>query len=164
MAIAGSEPAPGAIVPCLVVADMDEAVDFYQRAFGAMELYRSPCAGGVGLHVNLRIWESLVCLSQEVPSVRRERVEYSTLASPATLGGSTCIFQVRVPDADEAFDRAVRSGAAPSLPPTDMFWGDRYSLVEDPFGFQWAIVTVREVLTPEQVASRLDLTMEGKQK
>lgn len=160
MAIQGSEPSLGVIVPCLVVANVDEAVRFYQKAFDAVELYRSPCAEGIGLHVHLRIWSSLVYLTQEEPKVRAERVEYSMLASPGTLGGSTCIFQVRVPDADEVFERAVRSGAAPSMPPTDMFWGDRYGLVQDPFGIMWAITSVQEVLTPGNVAARLS-TMAG---
>jgi len=163
MAVKGSEPTPGVIVPCLVVADVDQALRFYRDAFGAEELYRSPCAGGVGLHVNIRIWNSLVCLSQEEPRVRSDRVEYSMLASPGTLGGSTCIFQVRVPDANETFERAVRSGAAPTIPPTDMFWGDRYGLVQDPFGYMWAIITVREVLAPGDIAERLGLPVGGKQ-
>jgi len=162
MAVRGSEPAPGVIVPCLVVADVEEALRFYRQAFGAEELYRSPCAGGVGLHVNLRIWNSLVCLSQEEPKVRSSRVEYSMLASPHTLGGSTCIFQVQVPDADEAFERAVRSGGAPTLPPTDMFWGDRYGLVQDPFGYMWAITAVREIVEPAEIAARLGTPAGGR--
>jgi len=162
VAIAGSEPTPGVIVPCLVVPDIDEAVRFYEEAFGAVELYRSPCASGLGLHVNLRIWSSLVCLSREEPRVRAANIEYSTLASPGTLGGTTCIFQVRVPDADDAFERAVRAGAAPSLPPADMFWGDRYGLLQDPFGYMWAVTTVQEILTPEQVAARLNMPVERK--
>jgi PhnB protein len=159
MAVKGSEPAAGVIVPCLVVTDVDEALRFYHEAFDAEELYRSPCAGGVGLHVNIRIWNSLVCLSREEPQVRSNRVEYSMLASPGTLGGSTCIFQVRVPDADKTFERAVRSGAAPTMPPADMFWGDRYGLVQDPFGYVWAITTVQEVLTPGEIAARLTTTV-----
>lgn len=154
MAVRGSEPSPGVIVPCLVVADVDQAMRFYENAFGAVELYRSPCAGGVGQHVNLKIWNSLVCLSQEEPRVRAEKMEYSMLASPGTLGGSTCIFQIAVPDPDEAYHRAVQSGAAPALPPTDMFWGDRYGLVLDPFGYAWAITSVLEVLSPEEVRAR----------
>jgi uncharacterized glyoxalase superfamily protein PhnB len=138
-----------------VVADVDEAVRFYREAFGAEELYRSPCAGGIGLHVNIRVWDSLVCLSQEEPGVRSERVEYSALASPSTLRGTTCVFQIRVPNPDAVFEHAVRSGAAPCLPPADMFWGDRYSLLQDPFGCMWAITTVNEVLKPDQVAARL---------
>ena len=155
MAVQGSEPSRGVIVPCLVVLDVDEAVRFYQSAFGAVELYRSPCAGRVGMHVDLRIWDSLVCVTQEEPRVRANRLEYSMLASPATLGGSTCIFQVRVDNADEAFDQAVRSGGVPALPPTDMFWGDRYSLIQDPFGYMWAITTVQAVLAPEEIALRI---------
>jgi len=162
MAIQGSEPTPGTIVPCLIVRDVVEAVRFYEAAFDARELYRSPCGGGVGLHVNLRVWNSLVCLSQEEPRVREQRVEYSMLASPETIGGSTCIFQVRVPDADAAFERAVRSGAAPTMPPADMFWGDRYSLVQDPFGYMWAIITVQQVLAPAEIAARLSAPAGGK--
>ncbi len=162
MAVEGSEPSHGVIVPCLVVADVDEAVHFYEKAFGAIELYRSPCAGGVGLHVNLRIWSSLVCLSQEVAQVRANQAEYSMLASPGTLGGSTCIFQVRVPDADEAFEKAVRSGAAPAMHPTDMFWGDRYGLVQDPFGYMWAITSVQGVLAPVEIAARLNAPVGGR--
>lgn len=161
MAVQGSEPTPGVIVPCLIVADVDEAVRFYAEAFGAVELYRSPCAGSVGLHVNLRIWNSLVCLSREEPQVRKEKVEYSMLASPGTLGGSSCIFQIQVPDADQAFDQAVRSGGIPAMPPLDMFWGDRYSLIQDPFGYMWAIIAVNEVVTPQQIAARLQAPMKG---
>ncbi|SRR5258708_5200234 len=162
MAVLGSEPSEGVIVPCLVVADIDEAVRFYQSAFGAVELFRSPCAGGVGQHVNLRIWNSLVCLSQEEPQVRAKQMEYSMLASPSTLHGSTCIFQVRVPDADAAFDRAVHAGGAPVMPPTNMLWGDRYSLIQDPFGQMWAITTVQEVLTLADVAVRVSTPVGGK--
>jgi PhnB protein len=149
-------------VPCLVVADVDEAMRFYAEAFGAIELYRSPCAGGAGMHLNVRIWNSLVCLTQEEPRVRKEKIQYSMLASPGTLGGSSCVFQIQVPDADEAFEKAVRSGAAPSWPPVDMFWGDRYSLVQDPFGYMWAITTVQQVLTPAEVAERLKTPVGGK--
>jgi PhnB protein len=160
MAIRGSEPAPGLIVPHLVVIDVDDAVQFYQRAFDAKELYRSPSPTGVGWHVHLRIWNSMVWLSTEEPNVRAKKVEFSMLASPETLGGSTCVFQVYVPDADEAFRRAVDVGGAPALPPIDMFWGDRYSLSRDPFGYVWAICTVREVLDRGEIQDRLALLVQ----
>ncbi len=60
-----------------------------------------------------------------------------------------------VPDVDEAFKRAIDEGAAPALPPMDMFWGDRYGWVRDPFGHVWAFATVQEILTSEEVAARL---------
>ena len=155
MAVKGSVPSPGVIVPHLVVRDAAEAVAFYIRAFSAKVLYRSPSPSGVGEHIHLKIWNSLVQVSTEEPAQRGERVEGALLASPETLSGSTCVFQVGVEDVDSAFRRAVDEGAAPALPPTDMFWGDRYGWVRDPFGHVWALSKVQEVLTPGQIEERL---------
>jgi len=96
-----------------------------------------------------------VQVSTEEPIQRREKVEGALLASPETLSGSTCVFQIGVPDVDSAFRQAVDHGAVPALPPTDMFWGDRYGWIRDPFGHVWALSTVKEVLTPEQIGDRL---------
>lgn len=155
MAVKGSVPSPGVIVPHLVVRDAAEAVVFYTRAFSAEVLYRSPSPSGVGEHIHLKIWNSLVQVSTEEPAQRGERVEGALLASPETLSGSTCVFQIGVEDVDSAFRRAVDEGAAPALPPTDMFWGDRYGWVRDPFGHVWALSKVQEVLTPGQIEERL---------
>jgi hypothetical protein len=70
----------------------------------------------------------------------------SVLASPETLGGSTCVFQIGVPDVDAAYADAVKHGAVPTLPPTDLFWGDRYAWIRDPFGHMWALCTTQEIL------------------
>jgi PhnB protein len=155
MAVRGSVPKPGVIVPHLVVRDAAEAVSFYAQAFGAEVLYRSPSPTGAGEHIHLKIWDSLVQVSTEEPSQRREKMEGSLLASPETLSGSTCVFQVGVSDVDSAFKRAVDHGAVPALPPTDMFWGDRYGWVRDPFGHVWALSKVNEVLSQEEVEQRL---------
>ncbi len=155
MAVEGSVPREGVIVPHLVVRDASEAVSFYREAFGAEVLYRSPSPSGRGEHIHLKIWSSLVQLSTEEPAHRSGRVEGALLASPETLSGSTCVFQVGVPDVDKAYQRAVDSGASPAMPPTDMFWGDRYGWVRDPFGHVWALAEVREVLTPQEVEDRL---------
>jgi len=155
MAVKGSVPSPGVIVPHLVVRDAAEAVAFYTRAFSAEVLYRSPSPSGVGEHIHLKMWNSLIQVSTEEPAQRGERVEGALLASPETLSGSTCVFQIGVEDVDSAFQRAVDEGAAPALPPTDMFWGDRYSWVRDPFGHVWTLCTVQETLTPGQIEERL---------
>jgi uncharacterized glyoxalase superfamily protein PhnB len=155
MAVEGSVPPLGFIVPHLVVRDAAEAVDFYIRAFAASVLYRSPSPSGAGEHIHLKIWSSLVQVSTEEPAQRRERIEGALLASPETLSGSTCVFQVRVENVDEAYKHAVDCGAAPAWPPTDMFWGDRYGWVRDPFGHVWAFATVKEVLTPQEIEQRL---------
>jgi PhnB protein len=155
MAIRGSVPTSGIIVPHLVVRDAAEAVSFYTKAFAAEVLYRSPSPSGVGEHIHLKIWDSLVQLSTEEPAQRREKMEGALLASPETLSGSTCVFQIGVADVDSAFKRAVDHGAVPALLPTDMFWGDRYGWIRDPFGHIWALSKVNEVLTQEEVEQRL---------
>jgi len=155
MAVEGSVPILGVIVPHLVVRDAAEAIDFYIRAFSASVLYRSPSPSGNGEHIHLKIWSSLVQVSTQEPAQRRDRAEGALLASPETLGGSTCIFQIAVPDVDAAYKKAVDHGAAPALPPIDMFWGDRYGWVRDPFGHMWALSTIQEVLTPAEVEHRL---------
>lgn len=155
MAVEGSVPQMGQIVPHLVVRDTQEAFAFYERAFGAELLYRSASPSGVGEHLHLKIWGSFIQVSTEEPEQRQQRVEGSLLASPETLTGSTCVFQVRVIDVDEAYDHAIREGASPAWPPTDMFWGDRYGWIRDPQGHVWALATVNEVLTPEEISLRL---------
>ena len=148
-------PGIGLIVPHLVVSDAEEAVDFYIRAFSAEVLYRSPSPSGAGEHIHLKLWSSLVQLSTEEPAQQRQRVEGSLLASPETLSGSTCLFQIRVADVDAAYKRAVDNGAVPALPPMDMFWGDRYSWLRDPFGHMWALSTVNKIYTPEEMVNQL---------
>jgi len=125
MAVKGSVPNPGTIVPHLVVRNIQEAVEFYTGAFSAKVLYRSASPSGEGEHAHLRVWSSLIQVSTEEPSYRQRQMAGAFLASPESLGGSTSVFQVGVPDVDEAYQRAVDHGALPALPPTDMFWGDR---------------------------------------
>jgi PhnB protein len=144
MAVEGSVPMPGIIVPHLVVRDTAEALQFYENAFSALVLYRSPSPSGQGEHIHMKVWDSLVQLSAEEPAQRGELAQGALLASPETLAGSTCVFQVVVPDVDEAYKRAVDHGAVPALPPTDMFWGDRYGWVQDPSGHVWAFSEVTE--------------------
>jgi PhnB protein len=155
MAVKGSVPDPGVIVPHLVVRNAQEAVEFYVRAFSAKVLYRSPSPSGEGEHVHLKMWSSLVHLSTEEPGHRNRKMEGSFLCSPETFGGSTCLFQVGVPDVDETYQHAVDNGAIPAMPPTNMFWGDRYGWIRDPFGHMWAFCTIQEVLTPDQVEARM---------
>lgn len=155
MAVKGSVPNPGVIVPHLVVRDAEEALAFYQQAFSAKVLYRSPSPSGAGEHLHLKVWESLIQISTEEPAQRHDRVEGALLASPETLSGSTCVFQVAVSNVDEAYKRAIDSGAVPAMPPTDMFWGDRYGWVRDPFGHVWALSEIREILSPDEIGKRM---------
>jgi PhnB protein len=157
VAVEGSEPQLGVIVPHLVVADVDEAVRFYQLAFNAVELYRAPSPTGGGQHVHVRIYDSLMFLSTEEPAARVERVDLSLLAAPETLGGSTCLFQIRVDNVDAAYERVIGAGGTPVQSPADMFWGDRYAWVRDPSGHVWALCTVQQLLSPADVAQRMSM-------
>src|SRR5436305_15296396 len=118
MAVKGSVPQSGMIVPHLVVRDISEAIQFYVRAFSATVLYRSASLSGEGEHVHLKVWSSLFQISSEEQSYNKDKVQGALLASPETLGGSTCVFQVSVPDVDAAYKRAIDSGGVPAIPPT----------------------------------------------
>ena len=155
MAVKGSVPTPGIIVPHLVVRDTSEALSFYERAFGAVVLYRSPSPSGGGEHLHVKLWDSLVQISSEEPAYQRNRIDGALLASPESLGGSTCVFQIAVPDVDAAYKRAVDEGGSPAMPPTDMFWGDRYGWISDPFGHMWALSQVQEILTTDEICKRM---------
>lgn len=116
MAIRGSVPQLGVIVPHLVVRDTAEALAFYERAFGAIVLYRSPSPSGDGEPLHLKLWDSLVQVSSEEPTHQQRRAEGALLAAPESLGGSTCVFEVSVPDVDAAHKKAVDEGGSPALP------------------------------------------------
>jgi uncharacterized glyoxalase superfamily protein PhnB len=150
MAIKGGRPDTRQISPHLIVRDAARAIEFYKQAFGARELYRSAMPSGMGLHAQLKIGDSVVLLSDESP-----RPNELLPRSPATLGGAGLLLELYVDDVDAWFARAVAAGAAPTLPPVDTFFGDRYSWATDPFGHVWSLATAREVLTPQQIADRM---------
>jgi PhnB protein len=135
------------VTPYLTVRDGARALDFYTRAFGAAELMRMPGPGGTLMHAEFRIGNSIVMLSDEIPGV-------SSCKAPTSLGGTTVQLSVYLPDVDAAFKRAVDAGCKVLMPLTDMFWGDRYGKLEDPFGNQWGLATHKEDLTPEEIGRR----------
>jgi len=130
------------ITPYLVIGGAAEAIEFYKKAFGAEEVMRLPMPDGKLGHAMIRIGDSNVMLSDESP-------EWGTLG-PLTLKGTPVKLHISVPDVDQAFQRAVDAGAIVKMPVADMFWGDRYGVVEDPFGHSWSLAThVRDVSVEE---------------
>ena len=152
MAVKGSEWTDGAIVPHLAVRDLDEAIGFYKRAMGAVELYRSPATAEFGEYASLRMWSSIVMVSAEIEA---EKPELTLVATPERLGGTTCVFQVAVPDADRAYERVIEAGGLPAMPLSDRFWGDRYGWVRDPFGYLWAICQTKETISAGETDRRM---------
>jgi len=131
------------VTPHLVCAGASEAIEFYKKAFGAEELMRLPMPNGKLGHAMLRIGDSPIMLADEFP-------EWDSPA-PTTLKGTPVTIHLSVPDVDQAFRRAVEAGATVKMELADMFWGDRYGVVEDPFGHRWSLATHMRDVSPEEM-------------
>jgi uncharacterized glyoxalase superfamily protein PhnB len=131
------------LTPHLVCADAAAAMEFYKAAFGAVELVRLPGPSGKLMHGSVRIGDSVLMLVDEVP-------EWGTLG-PKSLKGSPVTVHLYVTDVDAAVARAVAAGAKVTMPVADMFWGDRYGTLEDPFGHRWSVATHVRDTTPEEM-------------
>jgi PhnB protein len=150
-----TDPAPGtearqpmhAVTPHLICADASDAIAFYVRAFGAVELARLPGPDGKLMHALIRIGDSHLMLNDEFPA-------YGALG-PKARGGTSVTLQLRVPDADAAFARAVEAGATVVMPLADQFWGDRYGVVADPCGHHWSIATQVRALSAEEIQAAM---------
>jgi len=136
------------ITPYLSIRGAAQAIDFYQRALGAVELFRMPCPNtGKLMHAEIKIGDSILMLSDEFPEMGGNR-------SPQSLGGSCVSIHLYVEDVDASFQRLVAAGAKGDMPPADMFWGDRFAKVTDPFGHTWGLATHKEDVPPEEMAKR----------
>jgi PhnB protein len=131
------------VTPHLVCADAVGAIDFYVKAFGATDVSKMLAPNGKLIHGMLRIGDSPVMLMEETP-------EYNALG-PNTLKGSPVTLHLYVEDADAAFHRAVDAGATAVMPPADMFWGDRYGVVKDPYGHSWSLAHHVKDMSPEEM-------------
>ena len=135
------------VTPALVVNDAAKAIEFYKKAFGAQELVRMPSPDGKIMHAELKIGDSIIFLSDEMPMP-------GSIKSPQTLGGSTAMLNVYVPNVDELFKQAIAAGGKEAMPVTDQFWGDRYGSLVDPFGHSWGLATHKEDLSPAEMGER----------
>ncbi len=135
------------LTPHLVVKGASQAIEFYKKAFGAEEIGRVPGPDGKSLmHAELKIGDSRLFLVDEFPEM--------DCRGPQTIGGTPVTIHVYVEDVDAAFSKAVAAGAQVRMPLADMFWGDRYGVLADPFGHAWSMATHKEDLTPEQIGKR----------
>src|SRR4051812_37182816 len=133
------------VIPSLTVRNAAEAINFYKKALGAEERMRMVGPDGRSImHAEIKIGNSIVFVSDETPQ--------SPAKSPQSLGGSTAVLNVYVPDVDATFRQAVDAGGKAGMPVADQFWGDRYGSFTDPFGFVWGVATHKEDLTEQEVA------------
>lgn len=140
------------VSPMLTVSDGAAAIDFYVKAFGAEELGRVPGPDGKRLyHAAVRMNGATVMLQDDFPEFNDGK---ST--TPEGLGGSPVTIHLVVTDVDAKFQQAVDAGATVVMPLEDMFWGDRYGVLRDPFGHLWSLgQPVREV-SPEEIEKAVE--------
>jgi len=131
------------VTPHLVCKGAAAAMEFYKKAFGAVDLGRLADKQGKLMHGMVRIGDSTIMLVDENP-------EWGMLG-PTALKGSPVTIHLYVEDVDATVKRAVAAGAKITMPVADMFWGDRYGKLEDPFGHQWSVATHIRDMTPEEV-------------
>jgi len=131
------------VTPHLVCAGMANAIEFYKTAFGAEEVIRLRGPRDGLIHACLRIGDSTVMLADECP-------DWGSFG-PKSLKGSPVTLQLYVADADDFVARAVAAGAKLIMPVEEMFWGDRYGLLDDPFGHHWSVATRVRDLSPAEL-------------
>jgi PhnB protein len=135
------------ITPHLVVKGATQAIEFYKKAFGAEELVRMPGPDGKSImHAQLRIGDSSLFLVDEMPEMG--------CRGPVIGSGSPVTIHLYVEDVDAVFSAALAAGAEQRMPPEDMFWGDRWGKLVDPFGHEWSVATHKEDLTPAEIGQR----------
>jgi len=139
------------VTPHLVCEGAARAIDFYQQAFGAVEIDRMQGPDGKIMHATVRIGDSLVMLCDDFP-------EYGS-RGPLALQGSAVVIHLYVPDADAVWERALAAGVKPIMPLDNAFWGDRYGQLVDPFGHRWAVATHLRDMRVQEVQDEMAKSM-----
>lgn len=135
------------VTPHLVCANAVDAIEFYKKAFGAVEESRLLGSDGKLMHAMIRINGAAIMLNDEMP-------QWGALG-PKMLKGSPVTIHLYVEDTDAVVARAVKAGAKVTMPVDDMFWGDRYGVLEDPFGHHWSVGTHTRDVTPKEMAEAM---------
>ena len=136
-------PGHAAVQTYMVVPDAKAAIDFYKKAFDAEQVALMSGPDGKVMHAEIKIADSYIYMTDENPAWGAK--------SAKTMGGSPISMHLHTKDVDAAFKKAISAGAKEIMPVADVFWGDRYGKLEDPFGYQWGIATQRETLTEEEI-------------
>jgi uncharacterized glyoxalase superfamily protein PhnB len=139
------------LTPFLTVRDAARAIEFYKQAFGATERGVMKGPDGKVMHAELMIGDSIIMLSDEFPE--------QGVLSPQSSGGAGMGLHIYVDGVDAAFDRAISAGAQVEMPVMDMFWGDRYGKLKDPFGHKWSIATHTQDLSMDEMKQGMEDAM-----
>jgi PhnB protein len=134
------------VTPSITCKGAAEAIEFYKKAFGAKESHRMPGPDGKIMHAEIMIGDSPIMMNDEFPEMNCK--------SPLSMGGSPVTIHIYVDNVDAFWDKAVKAGCTVRMPLSDMFWGDRYGKVSDPFGHQWSIGQHVEDVSPQDMMKR----------
>jgi len=135
------------ISPSLTCKNAARAIEFYKSVFGATEVMRMPGPEGKIMHAELKIGDSIIFINDEFPG----------MAEAPTPGVTPSLFMfLYTEDVDSVYNRAVSMGSMVVMPLENMFWGDRYGKVMDPFGHQWGIAQHVEDVAPQEMKRRQD--------
>lgn len=135
------------VTPHLVCDGAAAAIEFYKKAFGATEVGRMAGPDGRLMHAQITIGDSAVMLVDENPQFG--------MRGPRSLNGTPVTIHLYVADADAFVERAVAAGAKVIMPLADMFWGDRYGVLEDPCGHHWSVATHQRDVSPEEMSQAM---------
>jgi PhnB protein len=135
------------LTPHLVCANALQAIDYYKRAFGAVE-------GGIMLTPDGKLMHGMIRIGDSALMLMEENKDWGALG-PKMLGGSAVTIHLYVRDVDAVFAKAVAEGGTAKMPPADMFWGDRYGVLTDPFGHSWSVATHVKDVTPEEMKAAI---------
>lgn len=133
--------------PYLIIKGAASAMEFYKKAFGAVELERIADADGKVRHGEFRIGDSPFMVTDESP-------DFPEWLSPKSRGGTPVHFYLYVEDCDALFNQAIAAGAKELLPMKDQFYGDRSGGLTDPYGHVWYIATRVENVSEEEINRR----------
>jgi PhnB protein len=134
--------------PYLIVRGAAQAIAFYERAFGAKELFRLKDPNGKVGHAELQVFGAHFMLADEYP-------DFGALG-PVSVGGTPVAIHLYLPDVDATVASATEAGAIVLQPLRDEFFGDRVAILSDPFGHKWHLASKKEVVTPEEMQRRMD--------
>ena len=134
------------VTPYLVVKGAADAIAFYRKAFGAREKLRMAAPDGSIAHAEMLIGDSHVMIGDENPQMGA--------TSAQSLGGSPVHVFLYVRNVDALVKQAAAAGATVTMPPMDMFWGDRYAKLDDPYGHHWSVATHIEDVSPKEMERR----------
>jgi PhnB protein len=135
------------LTPHLVCANCANAIEFYKKAFGAQEGTRMDGEGGKIMHASMTFGDSMLMLMDEFPEWGAK--------GPKLIGGTPVTVHMIVDDVDATFAQAIAAGDREIMPVADQFWGDRYGVLEDPFGHSWSLATPGKALSEDEIKANM---------